>query len=196
MTITRTIDQICEWLNTNVCPNVELKRPPEDGKATNKKYEYELAHPYAFPLYLPSKDKLPPTVKTTFPAICVQLEYGNDLEHNREMNINLSFGSWNPGIHPNDWLYPYGDKPEEGDFTNEVEGWRDLWNFIDYTVTAIESTGYLGEDVEIVKNEPLEFGPYKEQDEIVSYYPWWFGYCRFKVRSMILRNDPEVESLL
>ena len=198
MTIVRTIDQICEWLNANVCPNVKLKKPPPDREAHNAKYQYELVNPYAFPLYLPSKDKLPPKVETTLPSICVQLEYGTDERNNREININLGFSAWNPGVHPDDWRVPEGaEDPEEIDtLSNETEGWRDLWNFVDYTITQIEQTGYLGKDVEIMKNEPLEFGPYKDQDSIPSYYPHWFAYCSFKVRSMILRNDQELLNLL
>lgn len=197
MTIVTTIDGICQWLNENVCPNIELKKPPKDGSATNAKYEYELVHPYAFPMYLPTKDKLPPKVETKFPSIYVQLEYGNDTTDNREISITLGFGAWNPGIHPDDWIIPEGTEAEDADvLSNEVEGWRDLWNFVDYTVTAIEQSTYLGENIEVVRNETIEFGPYKEQDSIVSYYPFWFAYMTFKVRSNLLRNNQSFINLL
>lgn len=197
MTIVTTIDSICEWLNANVCPNIKLKKPPKDGTPTNAKYEYELVHPYAFPLYLPTKDKLPPAVETKLPSICVQLEYGNDTTDNREMSISLGFGAWNPGIHPDDWIIPDGTEAENADvLSNEAEGWRDLWNFVDYTVTAIEQSTYLGENVEVVRSENIEFGPYKEQDSIVSYYPFWFAYTTFKVRSSLFRNNQSFINLL
>lgn len=197
MTIVTTIDSICDWLNTKVCPNIELKKPPKDGSATNAKYEYELVHPHAFPLYLPTKDKLPPAVETKLPSICVQLEYGNDTTDNREMSISLGFGAWNPGIHPDDWIIPDGTEAENADvLSNEAEGWRDLWNFVDYTVTAIEQSTYLGENVEVVRSENIEFGPYKEQDSIVSYYPFWFAYTTFKVRSSLFRNNQSFINLL
>ena len=197
MTIVTTIDSICEWLNANVCPNIKLKKPPKDGTPTNAKYEYELVHPYAFPLYLPTKDKLPPAVETKLPSICVQLEYGNDTTDNREMSISLGFGAWNPGIHPDDWIIPDGTEAENADvLSNEAEGWRDLWNVVDYTVTAIEQSTYLGENVEVVRSENIEFGPYKEQDSIVSYYPFWFAYTTFKVRSSLFRNNQSFINLL
>lgn len=174
-----------------------LKMPSKDLKATNGKYEYELVHPYAFPLYLPTKDKLPPKVEAVFPSICVQLSYGTDNRHNREMNISLGFGAWNPGIHPQDWIIPEGREAEGTDtFSNEAEGWRDLWNFVDITVTALEQTMYLGKDVEIIQDEGFEFGPYKDQDSIPSFYPMWFAYCNFKVRSMILRNNQDIQEFL
>lgn len=195
MTVVTMIDSVCDWLNTNVCPNIELKKPPKDGNATNVKYQYELVHPYAFPLYLPTKDKLPPGIQTTFPSVCVQLDYGSDTVSNRELNVTLNFGSWNPGIHPDDWIIPDDSEVPEV-MINETQGWRDLWNFVDYTVTAIEQSTYLGKDVEVVRNEAIEYGPYKEQDTIVSYYPFWFAYCSFKVRSILLRNNQEQINLL
>ncbi|MBQ7564601.1 MAG: hypothetical protein IJT16_11505 [Lachnospiraceae bacterium] len=197
MTIVRTIDQICEWLNANVCEKVLLKKPPRDKEKTNEKYAYELIHPYAFPLYLPVKDMLPPDATAPVPSICVQMEYGSDDYNNRELNIALGFGSWNAGAHPKDWLIPEGTDTEYKDkLSHMTEGWRDLWNFVDVAVTAIESSMYMGPDVEIVKNEPLEFGPYKEQDSIPILYPYWFAYCRFKVRSMILRNNQDLAEFL
>lgn len=198
MTIVGTIDNICEWLNQNVCPNVLLKKPPADvKKPTNEKYEYELINPYAFPLYMPTKDKLPPGVQVSIPSIAVQLEYGTDSTDNREMNISLGFSAWNPGIHPDDWIIPEGtDTDQKEALTNEAEGWRDLYNFVDRTVTALEQTTYLGDNVEIVHSDGIEFGPYKEQDSIPNYYPYWFAYVNFKVRSSLLRNNQNYQNLL
>lgn len=198
MTIVGTIDNICEWLNKNVCPNVLLKKPPADvKKPTNEKYEYELINPYAFPLYMPTKDKLPPGVQVSIPSIAVQLEYGTDSTDNREMNISLGFSAWNPGIHPDDWIIPEGtDTDQKEVLTNEAEGWRDLYNFVDRTVTALEQTTYLGDNVEIVHSDGIEFGPYKEQDSIPNYYPYWFAYVNFKVRSSLLRNNQNYQNLL
>jgi len=196
MTIVKTIDQICEWLNENVCPNVSMKKPPRDREPGDENYNYELIHPYAFPLYLPTKDKLPPNVEATFPSICVQLQYGTDSQSNREINISLGFSGWNPGIHPSDWITPEGsENPYSEVLSNEAEGWRDLWNFVDKTVTAIEQTCYLGENVEVMTDN-IEFGPYKEQEAIPNYYPFWFAYCEFKVRSTILRNNQDIVNLI
>lgn len=199
MTIVRTIDQIVEWLNTNVCPEVEMKIPPKDKQPTNGKYDYQLVHPHAFPLYLPTKDKLPPGVRSTFPSICVQLEYGSDAPESRTMNISLGFGGWNPGIHADDWIIPEGYVPEEGEtdvFLSEAEGWRDLWNFVDRTIAKIQSTTYMGQDVEVMHYEGMEFGPYKEEDSIPNYYPYWFAYLNFKVCCPLRRNNVAINELL
>lgn len=176
-----------------------MKKPPKDREPTDDKYAYELIHPYAFPLYLPTKDNLPPKAACTFPSICVQLEYGTDDGTNREMNINLGFGAWSPGIYPDDWVIP-GEAPEDTEvFSKSMEGWRELWNFIDVTAAAIEEAIYIGRDeterVEIVR-DGMEFGPYSEEDSIPSFYPHWFGYFKFKVRSTILRNRQEIAQFL
>lgn len=197
MTIVRMIDSVVGWINENVCPNIEMKMPPKDRQPTNENYNYELVNPYCFPLYIPQKDKMPPEATSVFPSVCVQLEYGTDTVNNREISIILSFGGWNPGVHPGDWLIPGDDEPLDKDILSRLsEGWRDLWNFVDYTVNAIESAGYLGKDVEVMAHEPIEFGCYREQDSIPSYYPYWFAYCKLKIRSIILRNDQELLNLL
>ena len=176
-----------------------MKLPPKDGKATNGKYEYELVHPHAFPLYLPTRDKLPPRVKSVFPSICVQMEYGNDQPESRTINISLGFGGWNPGIHAEDWCIPKDYEPAPGEtdsFLSETEGWRDLWNFVDLTAAKIESATYLGPDVEVMHYEGMDFGPYKEEDSIVSYYPYWFAYLNFKVCVPLRRNNVTINQYL
>lgn len=200
MTIARTIDLICDWLNAGVCQEVELKKPATDKEPTDINYDYQLVHPYAFPLYLPTKDNLPPNAECTFPSICVQLEYGTDTSNNREMNISLGFGAWTPGIHPKDWIIPEdGEDYDTETFKKSMEGWRDLWNFADRTITAIEQTTYIGQDesekVEVMK-DGMEFGPYKEEDSIPSFYPHWFGYFKFRVRSTLLRNNQDIINFL
>jgi len=187
MTITSTIDQVCAWLNENVCPKASLKKPPGDRMRTDDGYAYERIHPHAFPLYLPTQEKLPPGVPCAFPSICVSLQEGRDGAMNRQMTLSLSFGAWSPGIHPEDWIGPTGAETEV--FRASTEGWRELWNFVDLTVTAIESATYIG-DVEVA--EGVEFGPYVVEEAVADYCPMWFAWCRFSVRSTILRNNQEV----
>lgn len=197
MTIVKVIDYITAWLNENVCPEVWLKKPPKDKNAdpsksaTNDKYEYELIHPIAVPLYLTTQDKMPPGIPV-YPSICVQLDEGMDDTEHREMSVILSFGAWNPGNHKEDWI---GGKGTES-FTAAADGWRDLWNFIDLTATKLQSTTYLGENVEIKQHDGMKFGPYKQEDSIPSYYPMWYGYLNFSIRTPLRRYNKELEDLL
>ena len=103
MTIVGIVDNIVEWLNESVCQEVSMRMPSEDGKATNKNYEYTLVKPHAFPMYLPTRDKLPPRVKASVPSVTVQIEYVDDNPENREASIVLNFAGWAPGTYEDEW---------------------------------------------------------------------------------------------
>lgn len=71
MNLVQTIDTIVNWLNENVCPGIELKLP--DDYKNDASYGVEMVTPAAFPLYVPGKDRLPPSVAAPIPSVCVQL---------------------------------------------------------------------------------------------------------------------------
>lgn len=198
MTVTDSLIKISEWLNKEVCPMFKFKQPPGEGAPINDKWNYEEVHPHAFPLFIPAKDKLPPNVPTNMPSVCVQLLNGSDdlTEHKRDLTINLGISTWNPGIHSKDIYYPEGTRPEEpAKYRSGYDGWMDVWNFVDAVVRKLESiTGIEG--LYLAPEASVTFGPYKDQDTIPDYYPHWFAYVQFTVRSDFLRNNPEVEELL
>lgn len=187
-----------DWLNKNVCPDVTLKVPSDDKKPNDNTYNYQAVHPTAFPLFLPARDKLPPYVKSNIPSICVQLMRGVDTLHNREVTLALGFGTWSPGPHKEDWI----NAKEPIDFRTDMSGWMDAWNMVDIAARKIQSTTYMGENLEVMHNEPFDYGPYRqpkenEDDEWQdSFYPFWFAYLRFKVRCTLLRNNTEYEKFL
>jgi len=200
MTITGIVDNIVDWLNEHVCPEVLMRLPSEDGKATNKNYNYTMVHPHAFPLYLPTRDKLPPKVKANVPSVTVQLEYGNDDPQNREVSITLNFSGWAPGTYEDDWIIPEDYEPAEGEipqFRPDYEGWRELWNFVDKTAAAVQSTVFMGDNVEVMQWAGMEFGPYREEDTtVLDYHPFWYAYLKFKVRCSLRRLNEEVNQYL
>lgn len=200
MTIVGIVDSIVEWLNANVCPEVLMRLPSEDGKANDKRYEYTMVHPHAFPLYLPTRDKLPPKVRINVPSVVVQLEYGNDDPENREVSITLNFSGWAPGTYQDDWIIPLDYESEEGEITGfraDYEGWRELWNFVDKTAAAVQSTTYMGQNVEVMQWEGMEFGPFREESNtVLDYYPFWYAYLKFKVRCSLRRLNEEVNQYL
>ena len=53
----------------------------------------------------------------------------------------------------------------------------------------------IGGYVQIVKDIPVTFGCYKEQDNIPDYYPYWFAWVQFKVLLVFYRNN-EIEKYL
>jgi hypothetical protein len=76
MTLVQSIDKVVAWLNENVCSQITLKLPDDYKNGTG--YDVEFVHPAAFPLYVPGKDRLPPSVPAPIPSVCVQLTEGSD----------------------------------------------------------------------------------------------------------------------
>lgn len=198
MTITDSLVKISEWLNKEVCPMFKFKQPPSEGAPINDRWKYEEVHPHAFPHFVPAKDKLPPNVPTNMPSVCVQLLNGSDdvKGQTRDLVINLGISTWNPGIHSKDIYHPEGTSPEEPEkYRSGYDGWMDVWNFVDAIVRKLETiTGIDG--LYLAPEASVNFGPYKDQDTIPDYYPHWFAYVQFTVRSEFFRNNPEVEEFL
>ena len=186
-----------DWLKKHVCPEITLKVPAEDKDPNDNTYQYKTAHPAAFPLFVPARDKLPPEVKTNVPSICVQIMTGTDVDHHREVTIALGFSTWSPGPHKEDWI-----NATDPVFRPDMSGWMDVWNMVDITARKIQSTTYFGENLEVMQNEPFDYGPYRQPKENLddewqdSWYPFWFAYLRFKVHCVLLRNNPDFEKFL
>lgn len=199
MTIVDSLMKIADWLNENSCRKFKFKVPPDDQREPiNDKYAYEKIHPHAFPMYVPTKDKLPPQIRSNMPSVCVQFIQGADdtAGMRREMNINLGISCWNPGIHALDIYYPKDSKPSEPEkYKSRQDGWMDAWNFVDDIVRMLGSTNSI-DGLEIVRSKNITFGPYKEQEAIPDYYPHWFAWIQFTVKSDFLRNDKETEKFL
>lgn len=216
MSIVDTVAKIAEWLNAGPCQKIKLKAPAPEGKAMDENYEYTLVHPTAFPLYVPARDRLPPSVKTEMPSIAVMIEDGEDkLVRDRYINIVLAFSCWNPGNHDKDIYYGGSSENLEAwkkayfpvvenrqtkelklmKFRKTADGWMDLWNYIDAVIREIEQIDFI-DGVELVKNVPIRFEPFKEQDSIPDYYPFWFGMVRFTVHETLVRNNEMYRELL
>ena len=194
MTVVDSLIRMSEWLDENVCKDLKFKAPPKDSREPiNGKYEYKEVTPKAFPMFLPTTDRLPPGIISSIPSICVQLVTGKDknIESSRELNINLGFSCWNPGLHSKDIYYPAEVRPEEPEpYRSTADGWMDVWNFIDYALRKIEMVTDMN-GLEIVQSEPITYGPYKEQESVPDYYPHWFAWVNLTVRSHYLRNNVE-----
>ncbi len=198
MAITDSIIRVSEWLNTEVCPGFKLKKAPDNRAPQDAGYQYELVTPHAFPLFVPTKDKLPPGVHTNIPSVCVQIVDGTDNipESRRDINVNLGISCWNPGVHSKDIFYPKGTAPDAPEpYASSYDGWMDAWNFVDAIIRKVESSTSIGGMV-LAPDVPVKFGPYKEQDSIPDFYPNWFAYVQFTLREEFVRNNPDIEELL
>jgi hypothetical protein len=204
MTLVQTIDKLTNWLNANVCGQIELKVPDDDRNDAD--YEVEYTHPTAFPLYLPGKDRLPPSVPAPIPSVCVQLVEGSDdlIKSKRQLQFRFCLACWNPGTHgaeifqprKNDaaiggYSYYRADGEAAETYTRNMDGWRDSFNFADLVLRALENTEYI-EGHRIVKEAGIKFGLFTEDGNIWDYYPYWHNWISFTLEAGVVHSTPEI----
>lgn len=200
MAITSDLDNIVEWFKNQVCPSIKLKVP--DDTKNDGGYGVKFSTPAAFAMYIPTQDRKPPDVAAPIPSLCVQLLKGKHApaQHMGQMTIQLALAAWNPGEHGGEKALPienpealggysYKREPSE-EFKRSLEGWRDVWNFTDRVLAAIENTEYIA-GMRLVKENGIEYGPFTEDGALVSYYPYWFCWVQFTLEHGLARQIPE-----
>lgn len=168
MTMTKLIDDLTEWLQEEVCNKLVFKKASIKGDVN---YEYELVHPTAFPCFCPPQDKtnLPIT-----PSVTVQVDNAvDDLENESTVNIALVVAVWNTGTHDN-----RGEVPK---FEKTLDGWRDLWCFIDNIRQAIRNNFSVA-DYKVVGD--VNIRPLAGDSAIMGTYPYFFGEVTFTVETI------------
>ena len=207
MTVVDIIDTITGWVEKTICPQIKLKVPPDSEiDATDQGYEYQLANPTAFSMYVPTKEKLPPNVVSPFPSICIRfMEGADDIGSFRgNIGIQFCFSAWDPGLHRKDVLIPDKDncleyhqwsgKEAEAYFRRTGDGWRDVWNMVDICLRELENVTNIN-GIVIDRSTAVKFGPLAEQEAIPDYYPFWFAWVSFSVQYPVVRNLGDVEDL-
>lgn len=205
MSVVHLIDTITKWAQVNICDCTRLKQPPADLEAAiDEGYEYTLVNPVAFPMYVPTSEKLPPSIHSPFPSLCVRFVTGKDTLADGEgsVKVQLCFSTWDPGTHGKDILLPNGDgsfkrwsDEEKSHFQRNGDGWRDVWNFVDIALRAVESVSFIGEYT-IDRAQPIEFGPMMEQESIPDFYPMWFAWVSFTINYPLRRNMQDLKNFL
>lgn len=200
MTLVKILDDLQLWCAENICPKVSLKLP-NDTKIT---HEVECVHPAAFALFVPAKDRLPPSVPAPIPSICVQLMEGEDkpIDHRRILTVRLCLACWNPGKQSGETLTPV-DNPEapfgrsytqgqtgSDTYTRNFDGWRDVWNFSDVALRAVEASEIIA-GLRLLKEEGITYGPFTEEGVIWDYYPYWHSWISFKLEAGLVLPTPE-----
>lgn len=205
-TLVNIIERVTKWAEDNICKPVKLKVPPDDlEEADGAGYEYTLATPAAFPLFVPSKEKLPPKVRAPIPSVCIRIIDGEDGATMGNVNMEMWFSVWNPGTHGQDILKPVDGLPltlkawkgseAQAHFERNADGWRDVWNWIDTALRALESTASI-DGLAINRDVPFRYGPAKDEEGIQDFYPFWFGYISFAIERPIVRNIEEYDQYL
>ena len=199
--IVSVIDSLTEWAKENICKAIQLKVPPADEAAMDEGYSYTLDNPEAIPMYKPTGDKLPESIRFTTPSLCVYFEKAGDSVSSNEgyVDIMFLFSVWDPGLHGEDVYLPNGDgthrKQTDPNFEKGSTGWRDVWNFVDVARRALESVVSI-DGLHIDKNTDIEYGPISEQETVVDFYPYWYSWLSFRVTYPLMRNNEDIEQYL
>ena len=199
--IVTVIDTLTEWARDHICKAIQLKVPPENEAAMDSGYSYKLDNPEAIPMYKPTGDKLPETIRYTTPSLCVYFSKAGDSVAKNEgyVDVMFLFSVWDPGQHGEDVYLPTGDgsykKQSTADFVKGSSGWRDVWNFVDIARRALESATSIDE-LAIDKSTDIEYGPISEQEGVVEFYPYWYSWLSFRVTYPLMRNNEEIEKYL
>ena len=202
MTLVQTIDKIVGWLNASVCSQISLKVP--DDYKNDEGYAVEYTNPAAFPLYVPGKDRLPPSVPAPIPSVCVQLMEGSDdlLKKKRQLQIRLCLACWNPGEHGGElflvrknteapfersYYHPTGEAAKT--YARNMEGWRDSFNFADLVLRELEGTEYI-DGLRLVKESGIKYGLFTEDGNIWDYYPYRHNWISFTLEAGVTVKTP------
>lgn len=204
MTLVKSIDSLVEWLNEKVCSQITLKLPDDYRNGTD--YDVEFVHPAAFPLYVPGKDRLPPSVPAPIPSVCAQLMEGSDdlPKRQRRLQIRLCLACWNPGQHGGEILYPRSAPSTDGGYSyynlegeaaktyaRNMEGWRDSFNFADLVLRELENAEYIAGH-RLVKESGIKYGLFTEDGNIWDYYPYWHSWISFTLEAGVVTRTPEI----
>ena len=208
MNLVKAVNTVVDWLNENVCPKIELKLPSDANN--DNTYSVEFVNPAAFPLFVPGKDKLPPSVAAPIPSVCVQvMEGADDLpQSRRRLQIRLCLSCWNPGKH-GDEIYNVRETPEatagypyyrtssgsEQSYTRNMDGWKDSFNFLDLVLDEIEKAEYI-DGLRLAKESPVKYGLFVEDGNIWDYYPYWHNWISFELETGIAPKVPAAYSEL
>lgn len=203
MSVVHIIDTLAEWAKQNICEHVNLKKPPENLEAMDAGYLYETVKPSVFPMYVPTSEKLPPNIHSPFPSLCVRFIKGADniSGSNGYLDVQFCFSAWDPGTHGQDIYHPAGEMsfrkqgPVYAEYERNGNGWRDVWNFVDTALRALESATNIG-GYTIDRETPIEFGPLAEQEAIPDFYPFWFSWVSFRVNYPLRRNIKDLQKYL
>lgn len=181
MAVVKQLEKLKSWLETEICPQFEFKQPNDEN--VDATYTYKLVNPNVFILYVPPKELIGEANRV--PSVCILFDEGNESmrEASGVLNLRLQFSTFNPGEHT------------EGGFTRNTEGWRDVWNFVDYIMRKLRDTELI-DDLRIVKENGIHYGPISDQGQIPNFYPYYFAWMTFSIEYGIPSSKAQIKDLL
>ena len=177
------MDKLTDWTQKEICSKLEFKKPSSRGDAS---YNYELTAPAVYPCFNPAEDKSP---TPRAPSVTIQIDkFRETLESEMSADIAFIFVIWNTGIHDN-------RDPQNKKFEKNIEGWRDLWHFMDTARNAIlKNFNIAGFEI----SGEITGRPLMGDDTITGTYPFFYGEmtCTIKTISSTAAALGDIQKLL
>lgn len=194
MTIVNSLDRLTAWAEKNICSEITLKKP--NNQESGERYQLELVHPAAFTMFTPLPDRLPQNTATA-PSLCVQLAEGQNrlTDSVNAMKIVFSLSCWNPGEHQGEILLPDGSEKKDVPFARTMNGWRDMWNFVDVTMYKLRNTLNL-DGLLLDRHEGIHYGQYLLDGTVIDYYPYFHAWVSFTMETGATAVTPEFNKFL
>lgn len=186
MTTVLAIEAIANWLNERVCPKLLFKRANDLHQ--DDSYPFEEVHPKAYAMFYP--DGMMPEEEKGRPFILVTPAKGNRkvIQKTDRMSVQLTFRTWNPGTHKE-------ENAEGAPYRKNTDGWKDVWNLLDWTLREIENVQYLN-GLRFVASEGVEYGPMVKDGQFVDEYPYFSAYATITVEWPIVRTEEPFAEML
>jgi len=165
MSTVKVLNEIKEFLESNVKPNIKL-RLPNDNDITS----YSLINPNVFVGWVPPKGYLPENVNFSVPCIVVGLDDGEDDNIDSSYKIRLTFVVYSQLFSPNQ-----ASNNAENVYAN-YDGYIELLNFIDLTKAKLRNETIINKYIKI--DSSILWSMYLEQP-----LPYWYGYMTLTVRN-------------
>ena len=181
MAVVKQLDKIKAWLEAEICPQFKFKQANDE--LVDATYPYKLVNPNVFILYVPPKELIGEANRV--PSICIQFDDGNEsmAKASGVLNLRLQFATFNPGEHTGD------------DLNINTEGWRDVWNLVDYIMRKLRDTELI-EDLRVIKENGIHYGPISDQGQIPNFYPYYFAWMSFSVEYGMPSSKAQIRDLL
>lgn len=181
MAVIKQLDKIKSWLEAEICPQFMFKQANDEN--VDATYDYKRVNPNVFILYVPPKELIGEANRV--PSICVQFDEGSEglASASGVLNLRLQFATFNPGEHTGD------------NFKLNTEGWRDVWNMVDYIMERLRNTELI-DDIRILKENGIRCGPISDQGQIPNFYPYYFAWMTFSVEYGIPSSKAQIRELL
>jgi len=169
MTTERRIGEICEFLRTHVCGDIELKKPNDD--AAN---EVVWVNPSVCGVYVP---RAPGEDGWLSPTPCVIVAPIRDTRQRDGgvLTIRLLAMTWDPGTREERGAGNVTDMALEID----REGWRGLYAFMERIQAALAARATIG-DMEI--GYPMEASLFGDGEAVPDLRPYYLGMIDLPMR--------------